>query len=366
MGQVTSFQSVISQLEDPRQRAKVRYPLDEVMLLCLCGVICGCESFVDIVEYGEEKLDFLRQLAAFEHGIPSHDTLSTVFRLLDTEPFNKAFGQWAGQLSGSLEGKVVAIDGKTSRGSKAGGTTPLHLISAYCDDLGLVLGQRASAHKKNEIKDTPELLDFLYLEGAVVTLDAMGCQREIAAKICSKKADYVLALKGNQGSLYDDVVTWFEEGSHENIESFQTADGDKGRLETRVYRQCCDVDWLRERHPDWVGLNSIGSVTATREVGGKTSTQVRYFISSLPSDVEHFAKAIRGHWGIENRLHWVLDVTFRDDDSRVRKDQAPKNFAVLKHAAMNLLNKAKTKKSLRVMRKKAGWNNKFLTEILKA
>lgn len=364
MEKATSFQSLVSTLDDPRQHAKVLYPLDEILLLCLCGVVSGCESFVDIVEYGAEKLKFLRRLSDFEYGIPSHDTLSTVFRALDPEPFNVVFAQWAADLSGRIDGRVVAVDGKTVRGSKAGGTTPLHLISAYCNDLRLVLGQRASAHKKNEIRDIPVLLDLLYLKGAIVTIDAMGCQRSIARKIRDKDADYVLALKGNQGNLYEDVTLWFEEREHDNTEFFQTVDGDKGRIETRSYSQCEDIDWLRERHPDWADLTSIGRVISTREVDGKTTTQTRYFISSLPLDVKRFAHAVRSHWGIENRLHWVLDMTFRDDDSRVRKDQAPKNFAVIKHMAMNLLNKAKDKKSLRVMRKKAGWNNRYLHQIL--
>jgi len=362
----TSFQTLVSTLDDPRQHAKVLYPLDEILLLCLCGVVSGCDSFVDIAEYGTEKLKFLRQLADFEHGIPSHDTLSTVFRALDPEPFNALFAQWASQLGGSIDGAVVAVDGKTVRGSRAGGTTPLHLISAYCDDLGLVLGQRASAHKKNEIRDIPKLLDLLCLKGAIVTTDAMGCQRAIARKIRDKGADYVLACKGNQGSLYEDVTLWFEEWEHDNTKTLQTVDGDKGRIETRRYTQCEDIGWLRERHPDWASLTSIGRVVSTREVEGKTTVQTRYFISSLPLDTKGFARAVRSHWGIENRLHWVLDMTLRDDDSRVRKDQAPKNFAVIKHMAMNLLNKAKDKKSLRVMRKKAGWNNRFLLQILAA
>ena len=202
MGHPTSFQSLVSTLEDSRQPARVLYRLDAILLLCLCGVVLGCESFVEIVEYGTEKLGFLRQLSDFRHGIPSHDTLSTVFRALDPASFNAVFAQWAADLSGCIDGRVVAVDGKTVRGSKAGRTTPLHLISAYCDDLRLVLVQRASGHKKNEIKDIPKLLDLLYLKGAIVTLDAMGCQRDIAWKIRDKGADYVLALKGNQGSLH--------------------------------------------------------------------------------------------------------------------------------------------------------------------
>ena len=365
MEKTTSFQSVISAIPDPRQQAKVLYPLDEILLLSLCAVVSGGESVVDIVEYGEEKLKFLRKLAPFEHGIPSHDTISTVFRLLDPEKFSTAFAQWAAGLAGRVAGLIVAVDGKTMRGSKAGGETPLHLISAYCDDLRLVLGQRASAHKKNEIKDIPLLLDLLHIEGAIVTLDAMGCQRQIACKIRDKGADYVLALKGNQGRLYEDVKLWFEEREHENTALLQTVDGDKGRIETRTYTQSDAIEWLQERHPGWAGLTSIGRVVSIRESNGKTTQQTRYFISSLPQDAPRFAHAVRSHWGIENRLHWVLDVTFRDDDSRVRKDHGPKNFAVIKHMAMNLLNKAKEKKSLRVMRKKAGWDNQFLLQILR-
>ena len=364
MEKTTSFQSLVSSLEDPRQQSKVVYPLDEILLLCLCGSISGCESFVDIAEYGEEKLKFLRCLSDFTHGIPSHDTLCAVFRMLDPEPFNTVFAQWAAELGGYIGERIVAVDGKTSRGSKAGGTPPLHLISAWCNDQRLVLGQRASKHKKNEIKDIPELLELLYLKGAIVTLDAMGCQQDIACKIRDKGGDYVLALKGNQRSLHDDVVTWFEERDHDNVESLQTVDGDKGRIETRSYTQCEDIDWLRDRHPVWQDLVSIGRVVSVREVGGKTTSQTRYYISSLSLDVERFAHAVRSHWGIENSLHWVLDMTFRDDDCRVRKDQAPKNFAVIKHAAINLLNKAKDRKSIRVMRKKAGWNNQFLLRVL--
>ena len=366
MKKATSFQSLVSTLEDPRQQSKVVYPLDEILLLCLCGALCGCESFVDIAEYGEEKLKFLRRLSDFTHGTPSHDTLSTVFRVLEPEPFSAVFAQWASQLGGYTGERVVAVDGKTSRGTKAAGTTPLHLISAWCDDQRLVLGQRASSHKKNEIKDIPELLELLYLKGAIVTLDAMGCQRDIACKIRDKGAHYVLALKANQPGLHDDVVTWFEEGVHDNVGSLQTVDGDKGRIETRTYTQCEDIDWLCERHPGWVDLASIGRVVSLRELDGKVTSQTRYYISSLPLNAQRFAHAVRSHWGIENRLHWVLDMTFRDDDCRVRKDQAPKNFAVVKHAAINLLNKAKGTKSIRVMRKKAGWNNRSLLQILHA
>ncbi len=364
MPNTTLFQSVIKDLPDPRQAGKVVFPLDEILLLSLCGAVSGCDSFVEIAEYGEEKLPFLRELAPFEAGIPSHDTLCAVFRQLDPVAFSKAFSDWARGLGGRISGCIVAIDGKTVRGSKAAGGNPLHVISAFCDDLRLVLGQRPSDHKKNEIKDIPKLLDILYLEGAIVTLDAMGCQRAIAQKIKDREADYVLALKGNQGSTHADVKLWFEDEGCDNSEHYQSTDGGKGRIEIRDYWICEQIDWLVERHPGWAGLRSIGRVTSHRELHGKTSVQTRYFITSLPADAAIFAHAVRSHWGIENRLHWVLDVIFSDDHCTVRADQAPKNFTVIKHMALNLMNRAKQKKSLRVMRKKAGWNNQFLKSIL--
>ena len=358
------FQSFASSISDPRQETKVLYPLDGILLSSLCGVVSGCGSFVDVALYGEEKSGFLRKLATFEHGIPSRDTLSTVFRALDPEEFNAAFAAWASGLAGRVGGTVVAIDGKTARGSRAGGETPLHLIPAWCNDLRLVPGQQAGAHKKNGIRDIPVLLELLFPEGAVVTLDAMGCQRGIACKIRDKGADYVPALKGNQGLLHEDVKLWFEEQDQESTESLQTVDGDRGRIETRTYTQCDAIDRLKKRHPHREGLVSIGRVVPLRESGGKTTRQTRYFIPSLPKDAARLAHAVRSHRGIENRLHRVPDVTFRDDDSRIRKDHAPANFAVIRHIAMNLLNKAKSENSLGGMRKKAGWNNRFLLQIL--
>ena len=219
----------MSDLEDPRQQSKVVYPLHEILLLCLCGVISGCESFTDIAEYGRRKLEFLRRLSDFANGTPSHDTLSTVFRALDPEAFGEAFARWAAEAVGDLGGRTVAVDGKTMRGSKAGGVAPVHMISAWCDSQRLVLGQRPSASKGNGIKDIPELLELLQLEGAIVTIDAMGCQRAIAEKIRDRGADYTLALKANQGTLHEDVMVWFGEREHGNVERYRTVDGDRGR-----------------------------------------------------------------------------------------------------------------------------------------
>lgn len=364
-----SFQSFMSEIPDPRQQSKVAYPLDEILLLCLSAVIAGCDSFVEIAAYGGEKLEFLQEMADFEAGIPSHDTLCAVFRQLDPQAFSEAFSKWVLSLNTRFEGHVVAVDGKTSRGSKAGGCEALHTISAFCDDMRLVLGQRSCGHKKNEIKDIPKLLELLYLDGAIVTIDAMGCQTKIAKTILNGNADYVLALKGNQGELHRDVKLFFADNGCDKSGFMQTVDGDKGRIETRRYWVCDQINWLACRHPHWAGLRAIGMVKSKREIKGKVSEHTRYFISSLPENVETFARAVRGHWGIENRLHWVLDMLFSDDHCRVRKDQAAKNFTVIKHMALNLLRHeaskgAKQNKSLRVMRKKAGWNNQFLKQIL--
>lgn len=361
-----SFHTQIQSLKDPRQDYKIDYPLDEIMLLTLCAVIAGCETFVDIALYGRSKLEFLRTLAPFRNGTPSHDVLSSVFRRLDAGAFEALFRKWAQSLNAELSG-VIAVDGKTVRGSKKNGKNALHLISAFACEARLVLGQRASSGKKNEIADIPALLDLLVLKGAIVTIDAMGCQKAIAEKIREKEAHYLLALKGNQGTLHDDVKTFFDDQQGlEELDVFETTDADKGRIEVRRHYVCHDVDWLAERHPGWPDLAMIGMIVSTREIAGKTSVSVRFYISSTAMDARAFAAAARAHWRIENNLHWVLDVTFRDDDCRVREDDGPMNFSIIKHMAINLLKRAQNKTSLRGMRKQAGWDDEMMRKILSA
>lgn len=354
------------EVEDPRQRMKVLYPLQELLLLSLCGAIAGCEDFTDITLYGEEKLDFLRTLLPFEHGIPSHDALNDLFRDLDAEGFGRAFTAWASDLAGSVPG-LVSIDGKTLRGSRDGAKGPLHLVSAWAGEQRLSLAQVATTEKSNEITAIPELLDLLVLKGAIVTLDAMGCQKAIAKAIRGKEADYVLALKGNHGDLHDDVRTFFESDEGMALPVLETADADHGRLETRRYRMSNDVGWVNERNPGWKDLSSIGMVESIVEEKDKApSRQVRFYLASLPESIETFAAAVRGHWSIENSLHWVLDVTFSEDLCRIRKDHAPQNFALIKRASINLINKSKGKRSIKGTRKRAGWNNTALLGILTA
>lgn len=365
------FLEHFSGLEDPRQRAKVLYPLDEVLLLTLCAVLSGAEGWVAVGLFGEKKLDFLRRFLPFSHGTPSHDQLGLIFAALDPAQFQACFIAWSEALSDAVGG-VVAVDGKTLRRSfdRAGGKAPIHMISAWSSRQRLVLGQRQVDDKSNEITAIPQLLDLLSLKGAIVTIDAMGCQRDIAAKILDKEADYLLGLKGNQGTLRDDVELLFSEQAERDfaeleIDRQQTVDADHGRLETRRILATEDIDWLRERHP-WAGLRSVVAVTARRETADKTSTETRYFITSLPANAEVIAKAVRDHWGIENGLHWVMDMTFRDDECRIRKKNAPANFVAVKHMATNLLRKAPGKESLRSKRHMAAWDDEFLQKIVTA
>ena len=369
------FESVVflnhfNDLPDPRQRGKVMYPLEEVLLLALLAVLAGAESFVEIARFGEKKLDLLRRFRPFRDGTPSHDHLGDIFAALDAEQFQRCFVAWVAALTGVPEG-VVAIDGKTVRRSgKKAGKGAIHMVSAFAASQRLVLGQVKVAEKSNEIVAIPKLLDMLVVEGAIVTIDAMGCQRAIARKIVEKKADYVFGLKGNQGSLRDDVALLVEEQKTRNfadskISRAETIDADNGRIETRTVTVVHDVEWLRKRH-DWPALNAVAIVEGTREFGGKIEHETRYYITSLVMQAHLLGPVIRSHWAIENSLHWVMDMVFRDDECRVRTNNAPANFTTIKHMAYNLLRKPSGKDSFRVRRKVAGWDDEFLASLVTA
>ncbi len=370
-GGTLDFLEHFSDLEDPRQAGKVLYPLDEILLLTLCAVVSGAEGWVGVALFGERKLDFLRRFLPFAHGTPSHDQLGLVFAALDREAFQRGFVAWAAALAAAVRG-VVAVDGKTLRRSfdRAGGKGPIHLISAWSSAQRLVLGQRVVDEKGNEITAIPQLLELLSLEGAIVTLDAMGCQKDIAARIIDKGADYVLGLKGNQGSLRDDVDLLFKEQAARDfadlaVSRHRTVEADHGRLETREIVASDDIDWLRKRHP-WKGLRTIVRVATERETATGTTRDTRLFISSLPADAHRLAEAVRAHWGIENGLHWVMDMVFRDDECRIRKRNAPANFATVKHMATNMLRQAPGKHSLKSKRQIAAWDNQFLYQVITA
>jgi predicted transposase YbfD/YdcC len=369
LGGKIDFLTHFSDLPDPRQALKVLYPLDEVLLLTLCAVLCGADGWVSVALFGKTKLDFLRRFLPFANGVPSHDQLGLIFGALDAAAFQTCFIAWAQALSGGVEG-VVAVDGKTLRRSfdRAGNKGALHMISAFSSAQKLVLGARAVKEKSNEITAIPELLDLLAIKGAIVTIDAMGCQKKIADKIIAKKADYVLGLKGNQGSLRDDVELLFEEQMAKDFKDIVVSraaqtDAGHGRIESREVIVTADVAWLRKRH-GWQGLNTIVMVLSTRETPKGVERERRFYISSLPADAEKLAAAIRAHWGIENSLHWVLDVNFRDDDCRIRKKNAPANFTAIKRVTVNALKKAPAKASIKSKRLMAGWDNDFLETTL--
>lgn len=366
------FERCFSNLKDPRISRKKLYPLSEVLFVVLCGAICGAESWRDYVLFGKEKLDFLREHFSFSNGVPSKNTFARVFGSLDPECFKACFIDWVKSLQTTLSG-VIAIDGKTLRGSfdTASNSAAIHMVSAFATEARLVLAQQKVDDKSNEITAIPKLLDLLSLEGQIVTIDAMGCQTAIAEKIIDKGGDYVFALKGNQGTLLEDVRLFLEaevaKKTSQAIEDrSEDVDCGHGRIETRKCFISGQVDWLIQKEK-WKGLKSIAMIEERREVGEKVSLERRFFITSLPANAQKLASAVRNHWGIENCLHWTLDLVFNEDASRIRKDNAPENMALVRHIVLNMLNKAKTTfkdVSVKALRKKAGWGNDTLRFIL--
>jgi len=363
------FLRYFKDLQDPRQQGKIAYPLDEILLLCLLAVLAGAECFTEIALFGTKKLALLRRFRPFKDGTPAHDHLGDILATLNAEQFQGCFAARVAAVTGVPEG-VVAIDGKTSRrsGRKGASRDSIHMVSAFAARQRLVLGQVKVAEKSNEIIAIPKLLDMLAIEGAILTIDAMGCQRDIAQRVIDKKADYVLALKGNQGSLRDDAELFVTEQKASGfvdteISRDTTVDGDHGRIETRTTTVIHDVEWLQQRH-SWPGLKGLVIVESCREISGKIERETRYYITSMSMTAVHLGHVIRSHWAIENSLHWVMDMMFRDDECRVRTDHAPANFATIKHMAINLLRRPPGKQSLRGRRKAASWDDDFLASLI--
>jgi predicted transposase YbfD/YdcC len=363
------FLRYFKDLQDPRQQGKIAYPLEEILLLCLLAVLAGAECFTEIALFGTKKLALLRRFRPFKDGTPAHDHLGDILATLDAEQFQGCFAAWVAAVTGVPEG-VVAIDGKTSRrsGRKGAPRDSIHMVSAFAARQRLVLAQVKVAEKSNEIIAIPKLLDMLAIEGAILTIDAMGCQRDIAQRVIDKKADYVLALKGNQGSLRDDAELFVTEQKASGfvdteISRDTTVDGDHGRIETRTTTVIHDVEWLQQRH-SWPGLKGLVIVESCREISGKIERETRYYITSMSITAVHLGHVIRSHWAIENSLHWVMDMMFRDDECRVRTDHAPANFATIKHMAINLLRRPHGKQSLRGRRKAASWDDDFLARLI--
>lgn len=364
------FMEAFADLPEPRvHENKIRHKLLDIVAITVCAVMCGIDEWWFVADYGRAKEPWLRQFLELPGGIPSHDTFSRVFSLIDPEAFAVCFVSWVQSMATTAEGRVVPIDGKTLRGSN-GGDGPLHLVSAFCTDNALVLGQLATEEKSNEITAIPRLLDLLDVEGAVVTIDAMGAQKDIVDKICDKGADYVIGLKTNQPKLHDAVEAHFE-GLHLDSEKTNALDvhviderghGREREQGTFVSSDLSGVPMKEE----WTGLRSIVMViTEQINKDGRLATEKRYYLSSLNQDAKETAHAVRSHWHIENKLHWVLDVAFREDASQIKRDNGAQNLAVIRHAAINLLRRDKQSKvSLRGRAKRCGYDNDYLESML--
>jgi predicted transposase YbfD/YdcC len=364
-----SVKEFFSDITEPRDSNK-RHKLIDIITIALCAVICGADTWEDIEEFGNTRKEWFERFLELPHGIPAHDTFARVFASMDPEEFQQAFLKWVEAVKTATKERIVAVDGKTLRRSYEKDRSPLHLVSAWACENKMVLGQVKTHEKSNEITAIPELLQVLELGGCIVTIDAMGCQKEIVKTIVNKNADYVVGLKGNQGTLHADVKLYFEDCRASEFKDgvydyHETIDGDHGRIETRRYWMTSDIDWLADKAL-WKSLSSIVMVERERYIDGKTSKETSYYVTSLTGDAERVARAVRGHWGIENSLHWVLDIAFREDGSRIRKDHAPANLAVIRHMALNLLRgEASLKRGIRAKRLKAGWDMDYLERILK-
>jgi predicted transposase YbfD/YdcC len=358
-------------LPDPRVERTRRHELLDIIVIAICAVICACESWEDIAEYGQSKRNWFQTFLRLPNGIPSHDTFRRVFNRLDPRAFHDCFVSWVTALSEAHGVHRIAIDGKTLRHSfdHAAGKAALHLVSAWATEAHLTLGQVAVDTKSNEITAIPRLLALLDLTGALVTIDAMGCQKEIARQIRAAGGDYVLAVKENQERLYADVRQCFEralENDFVGVESdvCETVEEGHGRRETRTCYTITHPDGVRDAAL-WQDLRSICVIISERMVGPQTQEEARFYIGSFAGTAKDYLEAVRGHWGIENGLHWILDVTFREDASRIRKEHGPENVALLRRLALSLLKKEPTsKRSIRGKQLKAGWDNDYLLRVL--
>lgn len=366
-----SLESILAGVEDPRSALMVEHKLFDILAIALLATICDSGNWVDIAGFGAAKEEWLGTFLELPNGIPSHDTFDRVFGLVDPDRLEACYGEWMAEVAKRYKGrklKVVAIDGKTAKGSAPRGRKALHVVSAWSARNRLCLGQVACAEKSNEITAIPKLLRVLALEGALVTIDAMGCQKEIARTILGRKADYLLAVKGNQERLHDDIRAYAVaalEAGYEGIDHtfHETSGKGHGRIEYRCCRVFPDLSGIRDR-ADWPGLACIVEVTTDRTIGGKGSSETRYYISSRLLSARQALEASRGHWGVENRLHWVLDVVFGEDANREANGRAQQNLNVFRKLSLAAIRTADGKDSLRVRRKRAGWDNDYLMHVV--
>ena len=369
-------------LPDPRVERTKDHDLIDILVIAICTQLCGGESFDDMEDFGLAKQDWFKTFLTLRNGIPSHDTFNRVFAALEPRAFLDCFLRWTQSLRQAVAQEIVALDGKALRRALKADRSVKYVVSAWAESNRLVLGQWKVADKSNEITALPELLRVLELAGCIVTVDAMGCQKKIAREIQEADADYVLALKGNHETVHEEVKTFLDAAVAEREQSrlpgaklseaaahlavLETVEKDHGRHETRRYYQSAELDWFADR-PDWEGLRSVGMVEAIREVGGQRTVERRYYLASLSLDVATFARAVRGHWGVENKVHWVLDVQMREDQSRARAGYAAENLATLRRLALNLLNRDRTKRrGIRGKQLNAGWDHAYLLRLLGA
>jgi len=356
-------------ITDPRTGRATRHVLLDILLISLCASLCGAQSFTDMALFGRCQQDWFKTWLALPHGIPSHDTFNRVFGLINPTLFRDVFVAWTQSLRHAVAGEVVAVDGKTLRGSTARDHGPLHLVNVWASANRLILGQWKVADHSNEITALPALLRALELAGCTVTVDALNCQKTVAKEISEADADYVLALKGNHSTLHEEVKTFLDDAVARGWRGVphqfhETLDKDHGRLETRRYWITEVIDWLADK-PQWENLRSVAVVEATRAVRGQVSTERRYYLTSLPADAVRLAGAVRGHWEVENCVHWVLDVQMSEDASVLRQTNAVQNLATLRVLTLNILRRDRTQQvGIRAKQKAAGWSSRYLLHLL--
>jgi predicted transposase YbfD/YdcC len=377
------FNEYFSHIEDPRQAHKINHLLSEILLVTVLAVIAGADDFNEIEKYCKTKYNWLSTFLKFPGGIPSHDTFNRVLSMIDPGQFQQSFVDWIADIRTGTEiddnktdeskKDIVSVDGKTVCGSKCSkGKKAIHMVSAFSSKFGLVLGQQKCLEKSNEITAIPALLTMLLIKDTIITIDAMGCQKKIAAKILEKEADYILAIKGNQANLYKEVIDMFEkiktpEFAHYIYQTDSETDKDHGRIETRECITINNLDWLYEIH-GWKGVKSIAKVTAKvqNQASGKETVEERYYISSLTGNATIINRAVRKHWYVENKLHWVLDVVFKEDYCRVRTGYGAENLTTIRKIALNTIKRDNTvKTSIKNKRKMCGWDNNYALNILK-
>jgi predicted transposase YbfD/YdcC len=376
----TSLVAHFARMPDPRINRRKEHDLVDILVIAVCTLLCAGETFNDMEDFGKAKQDWFKTFLNLRNGIPSHDTFNRVFAVLDPKQFLDCFLRWTQSLRQVVHQEIVALDGKALRRALNKDQSVKYIVSAWAESNGLVLGQLKVADKSNEITAVPELLRVLELSGCIVTIDAMGCQKKIAREIIEADADYVLALKGNQETVHAEVKSFLDallveqqtprpkgaklSSAAATLARLETVEKDHGRLEIRRYYQSEQLGWFADQLK-WEGLRSVGMVESLREVDGKTTVERRYYLASLPLGVETFARAVRSHWGVENKVHWIMDVCFREDHSRARAGFAAENLATLRRLALNLLKREKTKKrGIRGKQLNAGWDHAYLLRLL--